>query len=131
MVGLEDVEKAKWSAGLKEWWSTSLVNHKITEWFGLEETLKSIYFQTMGRNIFCWIGLKALSSLTLNISSDEAFTTSLGQLVPFPHYPHNEEFLLYIYSKSIIFQFKTINSFRITACPCKNSVSCCFLVGSP
>jgi len=56
---------------------------RFTEWFGLEGTFKGHLVQpsAISRDIFNWIRLlRALSSLTLNVSRDGASTTSLGNL---------------------------------------------------
>lgn len=55
----------------------------ITEWFGLERTLRIIQFQLpmVGRGTFHYTRLpKAPSNLALNVSKKGAFPTSIGKL---------------------------------------------------
>lgn len=60
----------------------------------------------MGWEIFHPIRLlKASSDLTMDTSNEGASTSSLGEV---SHYPYREKFLLYVWSKSTLFQFKTV-----------------------
>lgn len=57
----------------------------------------------------------------LEYGTDMRQSSFLGQIVPVPH--HSKEFLPNIYPKPILFQFKTIPSCPVTACPCTRFLS--------
>lgn len=70
---------------------------RVTEYFELERTFRAIKpYPSVLTRLF-----KAPSNLTLKVSRDVAFTASSGK-------PHCKEFLSYIQSKAILFQFKTV-----------------------
>ena len=78
----------------------------------------------MSRDIFKETRLlTAPSNLTWNVSRDGASTTSLGNLYQCLTIPNSKEFLLYIQSKSTLFQFEAITPCPITTGPCKRSLS--------
>lgn len=68
------------STGYSLPWSGPSQNHRIMEYFGLEETIRAIWpnHPGMSRNTFNWITpVKAPSSLASNVSKDGASTSSL------------------------------------------------------
>lgn len=77
---------------------------RVTKWFELEQTFTEIKSYP---SVFTRL-LKALSSLTLKVSRDGTFVASSGK-------PPCKEFLSYIQSKSILFQFKTVVPCPVTA----------------
>jgi len=100
-------------------------NHRIVEWFGLEGTLKIIWFQPLchGQG-HLQLDQAAQSPLQPGLEhfqggGSHSFS---GQPVPVPHHPHSEEFPSYIYSKSTVFQFKAMTPCPLPTCPCKMSL---------
>ena len=73
-------------------------NHTVTEWFELEGTLRCHLVQLPCHeqgHLQLHQVLRAPSSLTLSVSKDRAFTTSLGQLCQCHYYPKNQQAYLF------------------------------------
>jgi len=77
----------------------------------------------LNRDTYSWIRLlRALSSLTLNVTRNGAATTSLGNLCQCFTYPNHKKNFSYIQPNSHLFWFETISSCPITTDPAKESV---------
>jgi len=82
-------------------------NHTITEWFGLEGTLKIISFQSPchgQRHLPPDQVAQSPVQPGLECFQGRGIHSSSGQPVPVPHHPYSKEFLSYIQSKSTLFQ---------------------------
>ena len=88
-----------------------LKDHAILAWFGLEGTLKIIWFQPpcheQGNLPPDQVAQSSIQPGLEHCQGGGSHSFS-GQPVPVPHHPHSKEFLLYISSKSTVFQFKAI-----------------------
>ena len=105
---------------------TESENYEIIEWFGLEGTLKIIWFQSPCHGQAHLppdqVAQSPIQSGLEQCQGGGSHSFS-GQPVRVPHHLHGEEFLFYIDPKSTIFQSKAIPPCPITACPCKKSLS--------
>ena len=86
-------------------------SHRIVEWFGLEETLKIIYFQTschgQGCHPLCWVAQSPIQA-GLELFQEWDIHSSSGHPVAVPHHPHGAEILPPVKSKSSLFYFKKV-----------------------
>ena len=106
--------------------SVNVRNHSITEWFGLEGTLKIVWFQppcheqghlppAQGAQSSIQPGLERCQG-----GGSHSFS---GQPGPGFHHPHGEEFLPNISSQSALLQFRAVPPCPITTHPCEKPLS--------
>lgn len=98
---------------------------RITEWFGLEETLKIIQFQTsaIGKG---YLPLDQVAQGPIQPGLDHiqgwGIHNFTGQHILVPYCPLSEEFLPNTSSKYTLFLFKTVIPCTITTLPDKKSL---------
>jgi len=84
----------------------NILNHRIIEWFGLEGTLKIIWFQIpcheQGHLPPDQVAQSSIQPGLEHCQGGGSHSFS-GQSLPVPHHPHGEEFLPNIQSKYALF----------------------------
>jgi len=98
----------------------------ITEGFGLEGTLKLIWFQPPCHGqgpLLPAQGAQSSIQPGLEPCQGGGSHSFSGQPGPGPHCPQSEEFLPYIQSKPPLFQLEAITPCPVAPCPCHKALS--------